>query len=256
MPGYFLNFSCFKCQNEITKDPKRFHSGERWSYTCRNNDMDGIMQQVCPKCSSRIILINQAVQFEICLQCAIEQFLQDNRSESVFLLAKSRECFFEFVIGLLLFERTLTIDIDLGVKLSERRLGAFIASYFFRFNEIINVNEMDYKLRNDIMHSGKYPKRDEVIKFGNNVLQLYYKVMNKIKEDVDNDILYKYISATKESKVNTYLKTFEGKEIQQQVCSDAIDFFFREIGNDVDFEKWCKIIDENNKGLFQHSINI
>lgn len=252
MPGYYLSFTCFKCAQ----------NGYMSSYICKNVDMDGVMKQKCPKCGETIVIRNQTVQFQIYLQCAIEQFSQDNYAETVFLLAKSRESFFEFIIGLLLYENGYKENIDnplnsFGVKPSERRLGFFLALYFSRFNEVINSDkEIEAKLRNDIMHSQKYPTREEVIKFGNNVLDLFYRVIKKIKSCIDISVIYEYIFALQDKKLKLYFKEFGDCEICLQNCSDAIDWFAREIDVTENFEQLCCIIARNNDGLFAHSIRL
>ena len=83
MAGYYLNFTCFKC-NEKSLSTKGCEN-EINSYIVKNYDMDGVLQVICPKCKETIIVVNQCLQFEICLQCAIERFLTADYAEAVFL---------------------------------------------------------------------------------------------------------------------------------------------------------------------------
>lgn len=257
MAGYYLNFTCFKC-NEKSLSTKGCEN-EINSYIVKNHDMDGMLQVVCPKCNEIIIVVNQCLQFEICLQCAIERFLTNDYAESVFLLAKSKESFVEFVIDLLCYEKGKKFDLyKNGVHRSERRYGFFVASYFMRFGDIINMRllDSDAKLRNDIIHNGVYPKKQQVIDFGNSILQFFYKVIDKIKSDIPTDVYMRYVHSIKQGKIDTYKQTFKDKKVQIQTVSDAIDFFTRDVDDIENFEKLCSIIEQNNRMLAAHSIDL
>lgn len=253
MAGYYLNFTCFKC-NEKSLSTKGYEN-EINSYIVKNYDMDGMLQVVCPKCNKTIIVVNQCLQFEIYLQCAIERFLTDDYAEAVFLLAKSRETFVEFVIDLLCYERENNVDLKKnGLCLSERRYGFFNGLYFSRFNEIINLNEWDINTRNNIIHNGIYPKKQEVIEFGDNVLQFFYRVIAKIKSEICAEVYIGYVYSIKQSKIDTYKQTFKDKKVQIQTVSDAIDFFTRDSSES--FEKLCSVIEKNNRMLALHSVDL
>lgn len=255
MAGYYLNFTCFKC-NEKSLSTKGCEN-EINSYIVKNYDMDGVLQVICPKCKETIIVVNQCLQFEIYLQCAVERFLTADYAEAVFLLAKSREAFVEFVIDLLCYERRLKVDLNKnGLRLSERRYGFFDGLYFMRFGDVINLNAWNMDIRNKIMHNGIYPKRQDVINFGNNILQFFYKVIDKIKSEIVYDVYMEYVCLIKQGKIDTYKQTFKDKDVQIQTVSDAIDFFTRNIDGIENFEKLCSIIEQNNRMLAAHSIDL
>jgi len=68
---------------------------------------------------------------------------------------------------------------------SERQLGAFIILWlnFYKYKPLILSWNMT-KLRNQVIHKGKIPTRNEAIKFGNEVYSLITKKLEKIiKED-------------------------------------------------------------------------
>ena len=255
MAGYYLNFTCFKC-NEKSLSTKGCDK-EISSYIVKNLDMDGMLSVTCPKCNGTIIVVNQCLQFEICLQCAIERFLTADYAEAVFLLAKSREAFVEFVIDLLCYERELNVDLNKnGLHLSERRYGFFDGLYFMRFRDVMNLNAWNMDIRNKIMHNGIYPKRQDVIEFGNNILQFFYQVIEKIKSEIPTKVYMGYVYSIKQCKIDTYKQTFKDKKVQIQTVSDAIDFFTRDVDGNKDFESLCCIIEQNNKMLAVHSINL
>jgi len=255
MAGYYLNFTCFKC-NEKSLSTKGCEN-EINSYIVKNYDMDGVLQVICPKCKETIIVVNQCLQFEIYLQCAVERFLTADYAEAVFLLAKSREAFVEFVIDLLCYERGLNVDLNKnGLHLSERRYGFLDGLYFMRFGDVINLNAWNMEIRNKIMHNGIYPKRQDVVNFGNNILQFFYKVIDKIKSEIAYDVYMGYVHSVKNDKIDTYKQTFKDKDVQIQTVSDAIDFFTRNIDGIESFEKLCSIIEQNNRMLALHSIDL
>ena len=127
-----------------------------------------------------------------------------------------------------------------------------------RFGDIINMRllDSDAKLRNDIIHNGVYPKKQQVIDFGNSILQFFYKVIDKIKSEIAYDVYMGYVYSVKNDKIDTYKQTFKDKEVQIQTVSDAIDFFTRNIDGIENFEKLCSIIEQNNRMLAAHSIDL
>ncbi len=55
MAGYYLNFTCFKC-NEKSLSTKGCEN-EINSYIVKNYGMDGVSQVICPKCKETIIMV-------------------------------------------------------------------------------------------------------------------------------------------------------------------------------------------------------
>lgn len=255
MAGYHLNFTCSKCKEKSLST--KGCENEINSYIVKNLDMDGMLSVTCPKCNDTIIVINQCLQFEICLQCAIERFLTADYAEAVFLLAKSREAFVEFVIDLLCYELGLNVDLNKnGLHLSERRYGFLDGLYFMRFGDVINLNAWNMEIRNKIMHNGIYPKRQDVVNFGNNILQFFYQVIEKIKSEIADDVYLRYVCSVKNEKIDMYKQTFADKDVQIQTVSDAIDFLARNIDSTETFESLCCVIEQNNNMLSAHSIDL
>lgn len=225
MPGFNLNITCFKCLKETTKE-QNLKIGWPATYTVKNFDMDGIAQIICPKCKSVIIAINQAMDFEIYFQCAIERFIENNLAETVFFLTKSRETFFKYVLELLLFEKMNNFDREefwkSGIHLSERRLGGLASVYYYRFGEILKLNQFDFKIRNSIIHDNKYPSKEDTIDFGNNIINTFNIIMKKLMENIERHIIFQFNQIRQESKVNAYISTFKNSSPQIEYCSDSI----------------------------------
>ena len=87
-------------------------------------------------------------------------------------------------------------------------------------------------------------------------MQFFYKVIDKIKSEIVYDVYMEYVCLIKQGKIDAYKQTFKDKDVQIQTVSDAIDFFTRNIDGIENFEKLCSIIEQNNRMLAAHSIDL
>lgn len=56
------------------------------------------------------------------------------------------------------------------VKLSERQLGGFLYQYYNNFRKKVTIKSTMITLRNDVIHNGHFPTKDETKKYGEYVL--------------------------------------------------------------------------------------
>lgn len=69
---------------------------------------------------------------------------------------------------------------------SERQLGAFIFLFTQHFKtkpELLHDNLV--KLRNEVIHKGKIPTKDEAIKYGQEILELITGYLKKLIQNKD-----------------------------------------------------------------------
>jgi hypothetical protein len=106
--------------------------------------------------------------------------------EAVASFASSLERFYEFFIKVkLLHEKVDSIAVTKSWKnvaqQSERQLGAFILFYTQTFNEEpLLLSQSNTKFRNDVIHKGLIPKKQDAIEFGQAVLNVINPIVEKM----------------------------------------------------------------------------
>lgn len=147
--------------------------------------------------------------------------------EAIASLSASLERYYEFIIHLfmssqktdnecVLFDDANNIPKDnnyywqLMSSQSERQLGAYIALWAFNFGErpkLLNPNnKYGVKLRNEVVHKGKIPTRDECIGFGDAVLDIIRYCENKISSDYNRtrvDLIFEKVRKTEKDSILT-----------------------------------------------------
>lgn len=74
-------------------------------------------------------------------------------------------------------------------KQSERQLGAFIYLWALNFGkapDLLSSNQTGF--RNDVIHNGKIPTREEAVNYGNAVLAAVQPMTNRIREQFAKDV--------------------------------------------------------------------
>lgn len=147
-------------------------------------------------CSSghKTTTILQQQRFEILFEIGAHAVLDGYYREAVLSFTSCLERFYEFSIRVFL-EKTSGSD-DLFQKCwksissqSERQLGAFIVLWATEFNEVPNLlSNSQINFRNDVIHKGKIPSRDEGIKYGNTILGVIRPKMILMQEKMPNEI--------------------------------------------------------------------
>jgi hypothetical protein len=180
-----IEISCLRC------NPKPIGSKSIRKYTSISEEMAFI--DTCPQGHKNIYLI-QNFKFEILLDMAIEAMYAQYYREAIFNFASAQERFFEFVIELFCIENKINKEEYVKTwgfikKQSERQLGAFLFLYLNQFKETFILETKFVELRNDIIHKGIIPNKEEATWYGNYVLQNIYKIIKKIKVSVKEDSL-------------------------------------------------------------------
>lgn len=197
MAGRIIYVNCMQCFREDMSAggvPQSIST----TYKLQNiNNEVGNIEFTCEKGHKNVILI-QELNFETLLNVAIEDSIYRYYREAVFNLAAAQERFFEFVVELLCIEKELSQnEYDKMWKFfssqSERQLGAFCALYFCRFGKV----PFDYKkftdianIRNNVIHKGKVPTKEEAYAYGNYVIENIYNIMKDVLENVEPKLLF------------------------------------------------------------------
>ena len=177
-----LPFTCMTCAfegggNSFPRYPKyvELRDDGRYEFTCEQGHTT--------------ITVVQEQKFEVLFDLGAYAILDGYYREAVASFTSSLERFYEFFVKAYLFESGLSKEIfDKAWKnvsqQSERQLGAFIFMYCRAFSDspdLLHQNQI--KLRNDVIHKGKIPTRDEAVAYGEAVLNVIRPILNRVKND-------------------------------------------------------------------------
>jgi hypothetical protein len=138
---------------------------------------DGRYEFICQN-GHRTITILQQERFEILFDIGGHAILDGYYREAVSSFTSSLEQFYEYFIKVVLLERkTDSASIDTAwrqiAKRSERQFGAFVITYLSVFGQSPNVlSNKKVQFRNDVIHRGKIPSRQEALEYGQAVLDI------------------------------------------------------------------------------------
>lgn len=182
-----LLLSCAKCIQEFGKPNEEpsfveILDGSRYEFTCSHGH--------------KSISILQQQKFEILFEIGLHAILDGYYREAVSSFSSSLECFYEFAIRAIIEKTTGPGELFNNCwrevsRQSERQLGAFIFAWALYFGEVpilLSENEEKFrdkdviKFRNDVVHKGIIPTKEEAIKYGNAVLNVLIPSMNRIQE--------------------------------------------------------------------------
>jgi hypothetical protein len=138
---------------------------------------DGRYELTCSAGHTTTTILQQQ-KFEVLFEIGAYAILDGYYREAVSSFSTSLERFYEFVVRVFLesISKADTLFQDCWKKVasqSERQLGAFIFLWAYHFNEppaLLSNSQVSF--RNDVVHKGKIPTRDEAVKYGNSVLDI------------------------------------------------------------------------------------
>lgn len=133
-------------------------------------------------------------RFELLFEWAVHAFIDGYYREAVTSFASALERFYEFCIYALIDGHATSEEFDKAwrsLKFSERQFGAFSLMYLQATGRACPVPSQDeVRLRNDVVHNGKFPSRDEALQYGEVVRASITKCTFQIAES-KGDVLKK-----------------------------------------------------------------
>ena len=142
MVGRIICSPCMQCFSEAIN---RKLIPESVSYELLASDT-GVISFLCKKGHKNSVLIQES-SFEILLEFAVENIVDQYYREAVFNFAAAQERCFEFFIELITLENKIndseysSIWKKILKNSSERQLGAFYLLYLIRFQKNFNYDE-------------------------------------------------------------------------------------------------------------------
>ena len=175
-----LPFSCMKCTfdgetGSIPPYPKyiELRDDGRYEFTCEKGH--------------RTITVVQEQKFEVLFDLGAYAILDGYYREAIASFTSSLERFYEFFIKACILDEGLDKEIFEAAwknvsQQSERQLGAFIFLYCKSFLEApVLLHQKQIKLRNEVIHKGKIPTREEAIAYGESVLNIIRPIIKLVK---------------------------------------------------------------------------
>ncbi len=147
---------------------------------------DGRYEVICPKGHKSVAILQQQ-KFEVLFDIGAYAIGDGYYREAVSSFTSSMERFYEFFIQAVLLEKGVTQDIfeqtwKLVSNQSERQMGAFIFLYLQEFGTPPKLlSENNSKFRNEVVHKGKIPTRQEALDYGQAVLDVIRPILKAVK---------------------------------------------------------------------------
>jgi phage FluMu protein Com len=134
----------------------------------------------CSRCNQMNETIIRKEKFELLFDFGSWAFLDGYYREAVANFATSLERFLEFWIRTIRHKHSVSDEHfektwKLMSKQSQRQLGAFAMLYLFEtgeFPDFLDSNRLNTSFRNDVVHTGKIPSRDEAVEYAELVFEL------------------------------------------------------------------------------------
>lgn len=146
---------------------------------------NGRYEVICPRGHTTLTVLQQQ-KFEILFEIGLYAVLDGYYREAVSAFAASLERFYEYAVRVLMHEASSSDTLFQAYKgnigLSERQLGAYAALWTLRWKEpatLLSSNRS--KFRNDVIHKGAIPRREQAVEFGEAVFNLVGPALTKLR---------------------------------------------------------------------------
>jgi len=174
---------------------------------------------MCPKGHKSVTILQQQ-KFEVLFDIGAYAIVDGYYREAVSSFTSSLERFYEFFVKAVLFakgieENTFAQTWKVVASASERQLGAFVFLYLIEFlKPPILLARRKVEFRNNVIHRGTIPTRQEALDYGQAVLDVVRPILRQVKE--------KYQTGVKKI-VSQHLKECRsGQDAQGPVATMAI----------------------------------
>lgn len=150
--------------------------------------------EVCCSRGHKSVTILQQQKFEILFDIGANAIIDGYYREAVSSFTSSMERFYEFCIKVFCTKRKLEHSVFSKTwkevsNQSERQLGAFLFLWASEFGEVpVLLSNTDTKFRNDVIHKGKIPTKEEALKFGNAILNIIRPKIEQLKISYSKEI--------------------------------------------------------------------
>ena len=144
---------------------------------------DGVLWSLCDL-GHRTAAVLQNQKFALLAEIAVEGIVKENYREAIGTFAASLERLWEYGLRVISREQGVPADVFAAAwkpmsKQSERQLGAFMAAYLIRTGtRAPELNQKAVELRNQVIHHGYIPSRQDAIRYGQAVADCAYPLLH------------------------------------------------------------------------------
>ena len=153
---------------------------------------DSVYEFTCPRGHQAVTVI-QEEKFEILFEIAINAIVDGYYRDAVASATSSLERFYEFLVRVICHAHEVPIE-EFGkawksvAKQSERQLGMFLAAHILHFKKAPELNGDQASFRNDVIHKGLIPTKDQAIKYTNDILGLIRPLLIEVKTSLNESV--------------------------------------------------------------------
>ena len=149
----------------------------------------------CSKGHKNFVVL-QEEKFETLFQIGAHAIYDGYYREAVSSFTSSLERFYEFCVQIFCRKHNVPIEkitecAKFYNKSSERQFGSFLFLFLVEFSDLPFTKQEDdkwRKFRNNVIHNGQIPTKEEAIQYGDNVRKLIISIMIKLKEKHSKEI--------------------------------------------------------------------
>lgn len=161
---------------------------------------DGKYEVVCEKGHHATVVLNN-LKFELLFEIALNAIIDGYYREAVTSFASSLERFYEFYWRVVMHKSSVA-DSDITAawkplaRMSERQIGGYVSASLLLTGHVpkmLNPNK-EVPFRNNVVHNGYVPSKDEAISFGNVVMNLINGELAVLREHATDNLEAVYSS--------------------------------------------------------------
>jgi len=212
-----LLLTCMTCRFDPLHTPRDYYVNAAY-----RDDMR--YEITCDRGHTSVTVVQEA-KYEILFEIGVNAIADGYYREAVASFASALERFLEFAIGALLHANRVSVEEFRATwkhvsTSSERQLGAFAflwLGYFGQTPQLLNPKHAAF--RNDVVHKGRIPEREEAIDFGNNILAIILPKLQQLHQEIP-DAMAMMVSFTLQERR-------AAKDATQNVASMTIPTIFR-----------------------------
>lgn len=182
-----LYLSCMQCTSEskgIINYKKEVEYNE-----------EGYYYFECSKGHKNFVVL-QEEKFETLFQIGAHAIYDGYYREAVSSFTSSLERFYEFCVQIFCRKHNVSIEkiaecAKFYNRSSERQFGSFLFLFLVEFSDLPFTKQEDDKwrsFRNNVIHNGQIPTKEQAIQYGDNVRKLIISIMIKLKEKYSKEI--------------------------------------------------------------------
>jgi len=149
----------------------------------------------CPQGHKTFVML-QEEKFETLFQIGSHAISDGYYREAVSSFTSSLERFYEFCVQIFCKKHKIENEQIVGAckfysKFSERQFGSFLFLYLIEFKELpfsVKTDNDWRKFRNDVIHNGRIPTKEEAIEYGDYVRKFILNTIIKLQKEYNNEL--------------------------------------------------------------------